>query len=289
MKKIIYDFGANNGDDIPYYLLKSDVVVAVEANSALCQLIHERFLPQIKQGRVVVENCVITSENDGVDVDFYIHKRKHVLSRFPKPGLKQIDNFEKVLLPSKTVKRVISDHGAPLYIKIDVEHYDSEILRALWRENILPPYISAESHSIEVFSLLVSMGYSGFKLVNGATVSRTYSNRAIQGTHSTVVYSFPPHAAGPFGNDVDGKWMAADNFFHVLALEGLGWKDIHASRVEEVDPHVRVRPRKYFMRALAGKLKSMARKFFSHFRIAEQLHQLTAFPPRSKASADARR
>jgi predicted O-methyltransferase YrrM len=35
-KKIIYDFGSNNGDDIPYYLLKSDLVIAVEANPALC-------------------------------------------------------------------------------------------------------------------------------------------------------------------------------------------------------------------------------------------------------------
>ena len=72
MKKTIYDFGANNGDDIPYYLMKADVVVAVEANPILCQLMYERFLPQIKQGRLIVENCVITSENDGVDVDFYI-------------------------------------------------------------------------------------------------------------------------------------------------------------------------------------------------------------------------
>lgn len=154
-------------------------MVAVEANPALCQLLHERYVTQIEQGRVVVENCVITSENDGVDVEFYVHKGNHVLSRFPKPNSKQIDEFEKVLLPSKTVKHVISDHGVPLYIKIDIEHYDSEILRALWHENILPPYISAESHSIEVFSLLVCMGYSGFKLVDGATVSKTYCDRAI--------------------------------------------------------------------------------------------------------------
>ena len=267
MKKIIYDFGANNGDDIPYYLLKADVVVAVEANPALCQLIHERFLPQIKQGRVIIENCVITSQNNGVDVDFYIHKKSHVLSQFPKPNLKQIDNFEKVSLPSKTVKRIISDHGNPFYIKIDIEHYDSEILRALWHENIFPPYISAESHSIEVFSLLVSMGYSGFKLVDGATVSKSYSNREIKCAQGTLVYSFPHHAAGPFGNDVDGEWMTADSFFHLLALEGLGWKDIHASRVEEVDPHVKVRTREYFKQLLSYKLKSIAHKLFSQFKI----------------------
>ena len=234
MKKIIYDLGANNGDDIPYYLMKSDVVVAVEANPVLCQGIRQRFLPQIEQGRVVVEHCVITSDHEGVDVDFYIHKEDSVLSRFPKPDKAEIDCFEQVLLPSKTIKHVIAEHGTPFYIKIDIEHYDAEVLRALWQEKILPPYISAESHTIEVFSLLVSMGYLGFKLVDGQTVSRQYANRLIQGPNGVVEYSFPFHSAGPFGNDVDGEWMTADNFFHVLAAEGLGWKDIHASRVEDV-------------------------------------------------------
>ena len=34
-KKVIYDIGSNNGDDIPYYLMKCDKVVAVEANPLL--------------------------------------------------------------------------------------------------------------------------------------------------------------------------------------------------------------------------------------------------------------
>jgi hypothetical protein len=41
-KTVIYDFGANNGDDIPYYLKKAELVVAVEANPSLCQKIEER-------------------------------------------------------------------------------------------------------------------------------------------------------------------------------------------------------------------------------------------------------
>ena len=32
MKKIIYDFGSGRGENIPYYLLKSDLVIAIEAN-----------------------------------------------------------------------------------------------------------------------------------------------------------------------------------------------------------------------------------------------------------------
>lgn len=42
-KKVIYDFGSNNGDDIPYYLEKSDLVVAVEANASLCEQIEAKL------------------------------------------------------------------------------------------------------------------------------------------------------------------------------------------------------------------------------------------------------
>ena len=57
---VIYDFGANNGDDIAYYLRKPCRVVAVEANPALCRQIEERFAEAIASGRLVVLCCVIT-------------------------------------------------------------------------------------------------------------------------------------------------------------------------------------------------------------------------------------
>ena len=53
-KKIIYDFGSNNGDDISYYLLKSDLVIAVEANPVLCNHIKKRFKQQILNGNLIV-------------------------------------------------------------------------------------------------------------------------------------------------------------------------------------------------------------------------------------------
>lgn len=215
----------------------------------------------------MVENCVLTSREDGVDVDFYIHEKHDVLGQFPKPAPKQIDRYEKVLLPSKSAKCVISEHGDPHYIEIDLENYDSEVLRALWHVDIVPPYISAESHDIEVFALLVSMGYSAFKLVEGATVSRLYAVRVLHCPDGTVTYSFPRHSAGPFGNDVNGRWMTAANFFKLLALEGLGWKDIHASRVEEADPSEMVRLREYFKLALKYQLIDAYRKSSGRVRI----------------------
>ena len=234
-KKIIYDLGSNNGDDIPYYLKKGDIVIAVEANPVLCEEIRNKFNIEIEQGRLFVESCVLTTGDTPDEVYFYIHKINHVLSQFPPPL--NTGDFEKVLLPSKSVQQLISKYGDPYYIKIDIEHYDESILRTLFEHNIVPPFISAESHSIGVFSLLVAMGrYNAFKLVDGNSVSKKYINHKIISNEKAEFYSFPYHSAGPFGEDIDGEWMTADNFYQLLAFEKLGWKDIHATNVYAPNP-----------------------------------------------------
>jgi len=242
-KKVVYDLGANNGDDIPYYLLKSDIIIAVEANPILCELMIEKFKVEIQAGRLIVENCVVTDKVVSDAVDFYISKTDHVLSQLPQPAPSNLIMFEKVALPAKTISSLIEAHGHPYYIKIDIEYYDAQILRALFSAGIYPPFISAESHSIEVFALLVAHGgYNAFKMVDGASVSKVYSNRLIISENERMQekFSFPFHSAGPFGNDVDGPWMSADNFLQVLVLEGLGWKDIHATNLESADPSARI-------------------------------------------------
>ena len=98
-KKIIYDIGSNNGDNIPYYLLKCDCVVAVEANPELCDQIKNRFKDQISNGILIVENYVLTESKASNQVVFYIHKTNHVLSQVPKPI--DTNQFKEVILPSK--------------------------------------------------------------------------------------------------------------------------------------------------------------------------------------------
>ncbi len=236
--KIIYDFGSNNGDDIPYYLKKADIVVAVEANPNLVQIIRDRFSSEIDACKLFVENCVLTAEEDNKNVPFYLHKHGHVLSQFLKPDDSKIIDFDEVSLPSKSAKSIIQKYGKPFYIKIDIEGYDQEILRSLFESGIYPDFISSESHSIEVFSLLVATNYyKSFNLVDGPTVPVMYQKcviKTIDGRFET--YSFPIHSAGPFGEDIIGDWMSADNFFEFLALEKLGWKDIHATNI--IPPNV---------------------------------------------------
>lgn len=231
---IIYDLGSNNGDDLPYYLKKADLVVAVEANPALCDQIRRRFVEPMEAGRLFVENCVLNVDDLTPEVDFYIHQSNHVLSRFPPPDPHLLHEFDKVRLPSKSITNLIRRYGAPYYVKIDIEGFDGEILKSLFLNQIFPPFISAESHSPEVFSLLVGLGkYNAFKLVNSPTVSQTYKNHPIAICTGSEPYSFPVHSAGPFGEDVAGDWMTAECFLRLLAIEGFGWKDIHATNIAE--------------------------------------------------------
>ena len=74
MERIIYDFGMNNGDDVPYYLQKGTKVVGVEANPAMCDLVRERFQDEIRSGKLQIENCVLADgEHDG-DAGVSIHQ-----------------------------------------------------------------------------------------------------------------------------------------------------------------------------------------------------------------------
>ncbi len=156
-----------------------------------------------------------------------------MLHQFGRPSDAEIHNFKEVFLPSKRLVDIVNHYGAPYYMKIDVEGYDQVLLAALFSEAIRPPYISAESHSVEVFAALVALGhYNAFKLVNGHTVHEVYRDFEIRTDEEVTTYSFPYHSAGPFGNDVKGSWETANRFLRTLAEAGLGWADIHASAVD---------------------------------------------------------
>jgi hypothetical protein len=171
-----------------------------------------------------------------------------------------MNQFSEIQLPSMGVLNLIGRHGKPFYIKIDIENYDQIILRELFLNDIRPEFISAESHSIEVFSLLLSLGdYGSFNIVDGPTVAITYKNASIKTADRVERYSFPEHSAGPFGEDIAGKWMTPDNFFRLLAFEQLGWKDVHATNAIPPDPHRRVHSANYLHKEIIRRAADITR------------------------------
>lgn len=221
--KIVYDFGANNGSNIPYYLLKFDKVIAIEANPLLIDEMKIKFKKEIDSNRLILVNCVVSSYTG--DVDFYIHKNNSVLSQFPIPI--DIENFNMIKIKSNKPSDIVKEFGFPEYIKIDVEHTDAEIINDLFKNEIYPNYISAEIHDIMVFSLITAcQKYKKYKLLDGKTINELYSNKSINNN----IYTFPFHSAGPMFEDIDDEEMNEIELFNKIVKVGLGWKDIHAKR-----------------------------------------------------------
>lgn len=215
MSRVIYDFGAHSGADLPYYLSRAERVVAVEANPELCDGIERRFAAEIAAGRLFLERCALSVDGAG-EVPFYLH-RHDVGSQLPRPIDQEAHFFRQITVAAASPVAIIEKHGPPHYVKIDLEGYDPEVLRSLFAAGIVPPFISAESHRIEVFCLLAGLGaYRAFNLVEGASVAADYG--------------FPPHSAGPFGDDLRTPWSTAEELMMRLCMAGLGWRDIHARR-----------------------------------------------------------
>ena len=111
MKKIIYDFGACRGENIDYYLLKSNLVVAFEANPNNCKYIQEKFKQAILDKKLFLENCIVGEEDNLNDQKFYIHKNNYLLGQFPKPNKELLKNFIEIKVPHKNVIQIIKSYG----------------------------------------------------------------------------------------------------------------------------------------------------------------------------------
>jgi FkbM family methyltransferase len=223
--KIVYDFGANRGSNIQYYLSRGFDVVAIEANPLLAERLVQSFSKDI---RVKVVSACIVPDSEMVDVPFFINNRLDKLSTFVRPAA-SLEDFEEIRVPARTPASIIREFGEPFYVKIDLEGADHLILNSLLGNGEKPPYISTEAHTLEAFRELIVFGYSEFKVVEGRYVHKCYYSPPE--TCTKAAYRFDKgESAGPFGEDIPGPWLSADEILAYLCKFGTGWKDIHARR-----------------------------------------------------------
>ncbi|MDB9739584.1 hypothetical protein OAB10_04730 [Candidatus Pelagibacter sp.] len=222
MKKIIYDLGAGKGENLEYYLNKSELVVAYEADKSNYIFIITKFKSEIKRGSLIVENCIVTADANLGLCDFYVHKKNHLLGQFPKPNENNFNNFTKISLKTRGILSIFKEYGKPFYIKIDLEEYDHIILEKILRSGINFTYLSVEIKDFESFKLFSKFKkFDAFKIVNGHDVHLVYKN-------------FQINSAGPFGKETKGHWAKYDIFekFIPYKLKQIGWFDLHCSNVD---------------------------------------------------------
>ena len=257
MASVIFDFGANIGQNLKYYLLKADKVVCVEANPKLIDKIKVQFTNEIKEGKLIVENIVLV-DNDFThsQSQFFINEKNHELSSIIQPQNQKF--YNEIMLNCKSVNKLIKSNISKddyiLLAKFDLENFDNTALKALLNSGYVPDYISVEAHTQNILESLVSSGkYHGFKVVNGYTVAKYFQNVQIREKSGKISeYSFKDHSAGPFGDDISGPWLSKQAISRKLKLEGFGWKDICATSLDV--PIVHRLSLKYLLKATTIKI-----------------------------------
>lgn len=225
---LVYDVGANNGDDTEYYLRLGLRVAVIEANPGIAKLLRNRFSNAISQARAfIVEAAVV--DDDRTSIDFYVDETKDKLSSAERPS-SALETTREVRVNACRLSQLITVHGSPYYVKIDVEGLDKDVPTDIFRSGLRSPFVSAESHAIEVLCQLVEAGYRRFKVVEGRHVDSRYYQPSVGDPDAAPSgHRFRAHSSGPFGEDIPGSWMTADEIFAYLAEYGLGRKDIHAA------------------------------------------------------------
>ena len=228
--KVIWDLGSNNGSDIDYYLRIADRVVAIEAIPGLCSQIQSKFRDAISQGRLFLYNKVLALDGQSSCI-FYIHKHRVEESTTLRPGINYLADFDIVTLPTIELSQILDEHGLPWYVKIDLEGLDFAIVNLMFNMGIIPEFLSAEVQDLRVASLIAANPcYKSFNLVNGRTLPLDYGKAFISTPSGKTPFKFNPDMSGPMGLDISSPWLCPASILRLIAVEGAGWKDIHASR-----------------------------------------------------------
>jgi FkbM family methyltransferase len=211
---LIYDVGLHKGEDSEFYLKKGFRVVAIEALPALAEIAAQRLRAYLDSGQLVILNVAI-AENNG-PLTFFENPDKSVwgtaypewAERYGRLGKTPIETH----VQGTNFAEILSQHGIPYYLKVDIEGADILCLEALKRFDAKPKYVSIESSKTSwkslcgEFALLKTLGFSRFKVVpQHATISQACPFPAREGRY--VDHHFEGGASGLFGEETPGEWM----------------------------------------------------------------------------------
>ena len=148
---LVFDVGANHGTKTDIFLKLGARVVAVEPDQTNQQILREKFLTYRLSRQAVVIVGKALSEKDSVETMWIDEpgSAKNTLSRKWVETLKHDDErfgqhhdfSHRTTVETTTLDQLISTHGLPFFIKIDVEGHEPSVLRGL---HSAVPYLSFE-------------------------------------------------------------------------------------------------------------------------------------------------
>lgn len=217
---LIYDVGIHRGYDTAHYLEKGYRVVAIDADPRMIRHCSGLFSKEIASGRLVLLHAGI-SDKAGV-LPFYCSEHDDWNSLDPSMATRNGTAADVIEIECVPFRQILEAHGTPYYLKVDIEGYDLNCIKALSSAD-LPQYVSCEMLNTDSLCHLRALGYSKFKLID-------------QRTHFTL-------SSGPFGEETLGPWRTIDDIYYewlhirrgfkeryeFIKPDPEAWYDVHAS------------------------------------------------------------
>lgn len=254
--KLIYDLGANHGGDTAFYLAKGARVIAVEASPALAAVLRSRFAREIAGGRCVIVEAAIMPQ--ACKIPFFVNPRcDHWSSLSEEWASRDGGPVERYEVRGASVSELFAEHGAPYYMKVDIEGADKDVVDQLSRLEEKPRFISVEEWGVHALDALAALGYDRFSV--RTQWDKTWCRESgAEGPRTG--FDFDHTVSGLFGREVP-EWMPlaeARATFHRIARDEQGalmcrvgeFFDFHATRAEELEAPAGVWTR--LRRGLAG-------------------------------------
>lgn len=251
MKELIFDIGMHVGQDTKYYLEEGYKVVAIEANPVLVVNACKKFNKYIATGQLKIVNVGI-AESEG-KLPFYRNLRLSEWSSFNKgSGTRNGTPFETLEIQCTTIDNIFRQYGVPYYMKIDIEGNDYLCLSGI-SDIAKPKFVSCEAGSLDCLDLLVSKGYSKFKLISQLNnfnpidlkresrkyfpITQIIKNGIKLRVQKVFPIQHPYGSSGPFGEESKGEWKSYNEIRKLYLefynngkpLNKISWFDFHAT------------------------------------------------------------
>jgi FkbM family methyltransferase len=214
---LIYDVGFHTGEDADFYLKKGFRVLGIEADPLLCEKGAQRFPEEIRSGQLTLVNKAVA--RTAGKLAFY---RNSVSSGWNTCDPLFAERWERWDAPSVkteveavTMASLLESHGVPYYAKIDIEGFDGVCIDGLAEADARPQYVSWEAERDNFkqlrheLSTMAKLGYDQFKVVPQRRIPGTRAPCPAREGHS-IHYVFSEYTSGPFGEDLDGRWLTHD-------------------------------------------------------------------------------
>jgi FkbM family methyltransferase len=151
---LIFDVGANDGSKTAVFLMLGARVLAIEPDEANQNIIRNKFLryrlapkPVVVVGKAVSDTNTTETmwiDGPGSAVNTLSKKWAETLKGDKtsfKCGNAGLDFAQTKIIQTTTLEELVQTHGAPFFVKIDVEGYEAQVLKGMKRP---VPFLSFE-------------------------------------------------------------------------------------------------------------------------------------------------